>query len=87
MYLCIEPIEFLNPRPRKRRETEEDNDDQSDLVVLPRIPNPIACLSSGDMLIFHLTINYTGTDLPFFKHDYWFNHDIVIYILMCNLSP
>lgn len=83
MYLFLEPIEFLNPRPRKRRDTEDDNNDDPDLVVLPRILNPIACMSSGDMLVFHLTINYTGTDLFFFTHDYWFNHDVMIYVLFC----
>lgn len=85
MYLCIEPIEFLNPRPRKRRDTEDDND--ADLLVFPRIPNPIACLSSGDMLIFDLTINYTGIELLIFKHVCWFNYDIMINILLCTLFP
>jgi len=58
----IEPIELLNTRPRKRRDTEDaEDDDASDTAVLPRIPNPIVCLSSGDMLLFHLAINHTGT--------------------------
>ncbi|KAM7413317.1 hypothetical protein PAMA_020621 [Pampus argenteus] len=56
--LLSEPTELLNTRPRKRRDTKEEDDD---LTVLPRIPNPVACLSSGDMLIFHLTINHTET--------------------------
>lgn len=55
--LYSEPVE-LNTRPRKKRDTEEEHDN---LAVLPRISNPVACLSSGDMLIFHLTINHTGT--------------------------
>ena len=59
IYLYSEPIELLNTKPRRRRETEDD-DDAADVSVLPRMPNPVACLSSGDMLIFHLTINHTG---------------------------
>ncbi|KAA8594284.1 hypothetical protein FQN60_005118, partial [Etheostoma spectabile] len=73
-----EPIELLNTRPRKRRETEDndDDDDSFDPPVLPRIPNPIACLSSGDMLIFHLTINHTDRRLshfPVYQKDHLFN--------------
>lgn len=60
MYLYSEPIELLSTRPRMRRDTEDD-DDTAKLAVPPRIPNPITCLSAGDMLIFGLTINHTGT--------------------------
>ncbi|XP_068592031.1 uncharacterized protein [Cebidichthys violaceus] len=69
-----EPIELLNTRPRKRRDTEDA--DASDITVLPRIPNPIVCLSSGDMLIFHLTINHTARHLshfPVYQKDHLFN--------------
>ncbi|XP_029373686.1 uncharacterized protein LOC115053250 isoform X2 [Echeneis naucrates] len=71
-----EPIQLLNTRPRKRRGTEEDDNDSRALAVLPRIPNPIACLSSGDMLIFHLTINHTDRRLshfPVYEKDHLFN--------------
>ncbi|XP_042269345.1 uncharacterized protein LOC121898387 isoform X2 [Thunnus maccoyii] len=73
--LLSEPIELLNTRPRKRRDTDEEDDDY-DLAVLPRIPNPVACLSSGDMLIFHLTINHTDRHLshfPVYQKDHLFN--------------
>lgn len=53
-----EPVELFSTRPRIRRDTAEDDDD--DDAALPRLPNPIVCLSTGDMLIFSLTINHTG---------------------------
>ncbi|XP_023275672.1 uncharacterized protein LOC111665041 [Seriola lalandi dorsalis] len=68
-----EPTQLLNTRARKKRDTE---DDDGDLAVLPRIPNPIACLASGDMLIFHLTINHTDRHLshfPVYQKDHLFN--------------
>lgn len=72
-----EPIELLNTRPRKRRDTEDaEDDDASDTAVLPRIPNPIVCLSSGDMLLFHLAINHTDRHLshfPVYQKDHLFN--------------
>ncbi|XP_067364271.1 uncharacterized protein si:ch211-286b4.4 [Channa argus] len=74
--LLSEPIEFLNPGHRMRRDTEGDDDPDGDLVVLPRIPNPIACLSCGDMLIFHLTINHTDRHMshfPVYQKDHLFN--------------
>lgn len=56
---CLEPVEVLHTQARERRDTVGEN--KEDLAILPRIPNPIACVSSGDMFIFHLTINQTGT--------------------------
>ncbi|KAG7455700.1 SCO-spondin-like isoform X1, partial [Solea senegalensis] len=80
-HFLSEPTELLNTRPRKRRHTGDDGDDDDDddggiTAVLPRIPNPIACLSSGDLLIFHLTINHTDRHLshfPVYKQDHLFN--------------
>uniref|UniRef100_A0A3Q3IVN5 Uncharacterized protein n=1 Tax=Monopterus albus TaxID=43700 RepID=A0A3Q3IVN5_MONAL len=68
-----EGVFSINRRPRKRRDTEDD--DGADVVVLPRIPNPIACLSSGDMLIFLLTINRTRhlSHFPVYQKDHLFN--------------
>ncbi|KAI4815467.1 hypothetical protein KUCAC02_005611 [Chaenocephalus aceratus] len=67
-HFLSEPIEVLSTRPRQRRETKDD--------VFPRIPNPIACLSSDDMLIFHLTINHTDrrhSHFPVYQKDHLFN--------------
>ncbi|XP_014845642.1 PREDICTED: uncharacterized protein LOC106919650 isoform X3 [Poecilia mexicana] len=66
-----EPIDILNTR--KRRDTE---DDENKTDALPRIPNPIACLYLGDMLVFHLTINHTDRPLshfPVYQKDHLFN--------------
>lgn len=60
-YFCSEPTDVLSTRLRMRRDTEEDDDVTAKLGVLPRIPNPVICLSAGDMLIFGLTIIHTGT--------------------------
>ncbi|TMS07192.1 Signal peptide, CUB and EGF-like domain-containing protein 1 [Larimichthys crocea] len=60
-----EPIELINTRPKTRR--DKDNDDDTHIAVLPRIPNPVTCLSAGDMLIFQLTINHTGLPMCFQK--------------------
>ncbi|XP_068442040.1 uncharacterized protein si:ch211-286b4.4 [Clinocottus analis] len=72
-----EPIELLNTRHRKRRDMGDAEDDNaSDIAVLPRIPNPIVCLSSGDMLLFHLAINHTDRHLshfPVYQKDHLFN--------------
>ncbi|XP_038155551.1 uncharacterized protein LOC119792815 [Cyprinodon tularosa] len=70
-----EPDSILNARSRKRRDTEEDYD-ENNADALPRIQNPISCLSSGDMLIFHLTINHTDRRLshfPVYHKDHLFN--------------
>ncbi|XP_055369802.1 uncharacterized protein si:ch211-286b4.4 [Betta splendens] len=71
-----EPIEFLNPRPRRRRDTEDDIDADAALGDLPRIPNPIVCLASGDMLVFHLSVNSTDRHMshfPVYQKDHLFN--------------
>ncbi|KAM4567238.1 uncharacterized protein PAE49_010636 isoform 2-T2 [Odontesthes bonariensis] len=71
-HFLSEPTEILNTRSRSRRDTKGD----SVPTVLPRIPNPIACLSSGDMLVFHLTINHTDRRLshfPVYQKDHLFN--------------
>ncbi|XP_069546468.1 uncharacterized protein [Brachyistius frenatus] len=72
-HFLSEPVEILNTTPRNRKSTE---DDDGDLGVFPRIPNPIACVSSGDMLIFHLSINHTDRNrshFPVYPKDHLFN--------------
>ncbi|XP_074536526.1 uncharacterized protein LOC141798463 [Halichoeres trimaculatus] len=73
-----EPLQLHNIRPRGKRETnhDDDKDAAADSGVLPRIPNPIACLTAGDMLIFHLTINHTDrhqSHFPVYQKDHLFN--------------
>ncbi|XP_034557340.1 zonadhesin [Notolabrus celidotus] len=68
-----EPLQHYNVSPRERRETKHDDADSG---VIPRIPNPIACLTSGDMLVFHLTINQTdrhSSHFPVYQKDHLFN--------------
>ena len=65
IYLFSESREILNTGSRNKRDAKDDGDV---LTVLPRIPNPIVCLSSGDMLIFHLTINHTGNSNLVYFH-------------------
>ncbi|XP_072319176.1 uncharacterized protein [Eucyclogobius newberryi] len=68
------PVEVLHTRHKYRRDTRDENKD--DVAVLPRIPNPIACISSGDMLLFQLTINHTDrhySHFPVYQKDHLFN--------------
>ncbi|KAL0973027.1 hypothetical protein UPYG_G00197910 [Umbra pygmaea] len=73
--LRAEPIVFLDKESKKRMDLESRAElPQSN--TLPRIPNPIACLSSNDMLIFQLTINYTDRHLshfPVYQKDHLFS--------------
>ena len=52
--------ELLHNKDRSKRDTEPKGTLALSPTTLPRIPNPIGCLSSGDMLVFQLTINHTG---------------------------
>lgn len=60
-----EPAE-LSPAGQKARRSSVDRGPKTNPPVPPRISNPIVCLSAGDMLIFALTINHTGTAVFFF---------------------
>ncbi|KAK1786529.1 hypothetical protein P4O66_017651 [Electrophorus voltai] len=53
-----EPFEILDGNHRERRHLIEEEFLMS--RPLSRIRNPIACLSPSDMLIFQITINFTG---------------------------
>lgn len=53
-YSLLEPDYATGAHPRVRRDT-------GDHPVFPRVSNPIICLSTGDMIIFALAINHTGT--------------------------
>ncbi|KAJ0022102.1 hypothetical protein NQD34_009592 [Periophthalmus magnuspinnatus] len=68
------PMDVLNIHHRNRRDTRGEN--KSDWAVLPRIHNPIACISSGDMLLFQLTINHSDrhqSHFPVYQKDHLFN--------------
>ncbi|XP_052433047.1 uncharacterized protein LOC127973053 [Carassius gibelio] len=70
--LVREPVKILERDFRKKR-----NADQNEVSEpLPRIPNPIACLSPNDMLIFQLTINHTDrhySHFPVYQKDHLFS--------------
>lgn len=51
----------------------------------PRIPNPIVCLSAGDMLIFALTVNHSGT-VPFFFIRHHFTRAKLFSVVFCSPS-
>ena len=51
---------LLHDKDRSKRDTETKGTPAQSPATLPRIPNPIGCLSSGDMIVFQLTINHTG---------------------------
>ncbi|KAK7882553.1 hypothetical protein WMY93_028727 [Mugilogobius chulae] len=68
------PVEVLHVHHRDRRDTKGEN--KNEWTVLPRIHNPIACISSGDMLFFQLTINHTDrhhSHFPVYQKDHLFN--------------
>ncbi|KAG9348567.1 hypothetical protein JZ751_002303, partial [Albula glossodonta] len=74
-FLSGEPIHFLEGQHRRRR-TSDDVSELSDPRSIPRIPNPIACLASNDMLLFQLKINYTDRHLshfPVYQKDHLFS--------------
>ncbi|XP_061576515.1 uncharacterized protein si:ch211-286b4.4 [Cololabis saira] len=68
-----ETVETVNTKSRNKRDAKENG---GILTVLPRIPNPIVCVSTGDMLIFHITINHTDrrvSHFPKYEKDHLFN--------------
>lgn len=66
----MEPTDLPDTGPRMRTNTNDDVG-KANSAVLPRIPNPITCLSAGDMVIFDITINHTGsTGFIYFHADF-----------------
>uniref|UniRef100_A0AAV2J1Z8 Sodium channel regulatory subunit beta-3 n=1 Tax=Knipowitschia caucasica TaxID=637954 RepID=A0AAV2J1Z8_KNICA len=73
-HFLTEPVKVLNTHHRDRRSTRGEN--KSNWALLPRIHNPIACISSGDMLFFQLAINHTDrrySHFPVYQKDHLFN--------------
>ncbi|XP_064159371.1 SCO-spondin [Anguilla rostrata] len=74
---------FLSAEPRtpwdretRRRSDSSNVGEFSDSPPVPRIPNPIACLASNDMLLFQLTINHADRHLshfPVYQKDHLFS--------------
>ncbi|XP_059369693.1 uncharacterized protein LOC132107607 [Carassius carassius] len=70
--LVREPVKILERDFRKKRNADQNEVSES----FPRIPNPIACLSPNDMLIFQLTINHTDrhySHFPVYQKDHLFS--------------
>ncbi|XP_076833089.1 uncharacterized protein LOC143478045 [Brachyhypopomus gauderio] len=70
-----DPFEVLNGGQRTNRRKDGG---ETDLLSqpLPRIPNPIACLSPTDMIVFQITINYTDrlfSHFPVYQKDHLFS--------------
>lgn len=55
------PGELLDNKDRSKRAADAQRRPDHTPSPLPRIPNPVACLASGDMIVFQLTINHTGS--------------------------
>ncbi|XP_034025202.1 uncharacterized protein LOC117509573 [Thalassophryne amazonica] len=65
---------FISELPDRSFRMKRNSD--SGAVDLPRIPNPIVCLSSNDMIVFRLTINHDDRRLshfPVYQKDHLFN--------------
>ncbi|XP_075892173.1 uncharacterized protein LOC142895201 [Nelusetta ayraudi] len=70
-----EPAELVSAGLKARRGSVDESQ-KTNPSVSPRIPNPIVCLSAGDMLIFALTVNHTDRRLshfPVYQKDHLFN--------------
>ncbi|XP_028826360.1 uncharacterized protein LOC114784814 [Denticeps clupeoides] len=67
--------ELFEPSPRKRRASDDPTEARKP-DLLPRIPNPLACISTNDMLIFQFSINFTdrlSSHFPVYQKEHLFN--------------
>nr|XP_055052406.1 zonadhesin isoform X1 [Misgurnus anguillicaudatus] len=70
--ILSETVDILERDVRRKRHVDQNEISNH----LPRIPNPIACLSPNDMLIFQLTINHTDrrhSHFPVYLKDHLFS--------------